>query len=295
MQCPECHYTTFKALKKCTNCDFDFKGYKTAYRDRAQTFSIHEGAPMVVAAGATVDYDVEGAQTTSFEDRALLPEALHLTPSGDFSLDLSDVSLPVPVAATSPQEFSTEETLPLESLDNLDFDLDADLDMGDLEVEGLGFEDIDESPKKVSGAESNEISLKSEATAEPETEINLVGSEISLEPDISLDLEPGTATELSLDLGLDTEEVVLEPAVETDSDEITLDFEDDTFAPHETPVVPQVASPPEEDEFEIKLELEDDSDAPLSGESQPEPVVEIEDLGLELEDSEENKPPPGKD
>ncbi len=287
MQCPECHYITFKVTKKCGNCNFDFKHHK--HHRAPEAFTIHEGAAMVaepVGVGEAATY----AADTGFGT----------TPSGDFNLDLSDALAQAGVsAAAETVGVPTEEDLqPVESLDSLEFDPDAELAIDDLEVEGLGFEDLVETASGTGEEETSEISpdtaIEPEADVvepavdlEPEPGVDIAEPAVELEPELEAAVEVDLDTsEESGELDLGTADEEPELVVEPETSEISLDL-DEVPVESESPA-PEPEPGPETDEPEIKLEI-DSSDAPLSGEKTDEPEVEIEDLGLSLEENDDKK------
>ena len=195
-----------------------------------------------------------------------------------------------------------EPVVPAEAApEEIDLDLEPEPEP-EPEPETEPLVEIDE----IESASETEIELDIEP--EPEQEIAL---DVDEEPEIHLDVDPEadveTETQKEADVSIEpqVEEAAPEKEAETieaptasaeELDENPLEdikFEiesDEEFAQklevHEEPAEPEI------EPLEINLELEPDQSAPLKTFEADDSVAEIEDLGLSLEDSDEESPPP---
>ncbi len=150
MQCPDCGYIFFKQAKICGSCGFDFKKAKpsSAPLFRNDSFSIFSGkkTPATEPEAQAIPADKEeiaviGPPEDSRENPSL--------ESREFLLDLSDarkVSQTAPLNSMTFQSTNTEYA-PLE------FSPDADINLKEFEVEGLG---LGLEPKEPAGPLSQE-------------------------------------------------------------------------------------------------------------------------------------------
>ncbi len=167
----------------------------------------------------------------------------------NFNLDLSDAY------ETSPEESSAVEPVAMPIPDMIDesalppdFGSDADLDISDIEVGGLGFEGLDLGGDRedVQADEAVPLDLGGvdEVTAEPDLEIpdveavtlDLGGEKTEITPvaeELALSPEPKLDEGITLDLGKDIAvEADTEPAVETAAEpEIEFELEGDDNSP----------------------------------------------------------------
>jgi hypothetical protein len=280
MQCPDCGYISFRQEKACGSCGFNFKKVTTASLFRNDSFTVFRKEQE--------SSDVSPLQAG--EDIAVMehPEESRKKPeSGEFLLDLSDA-----------EQDHSKDNLKSEAVEftPMEFSTDSYINLEEMEVEGLGL-----------GLEP----LEDEAST-PETskiEIEEAPSEISEEPnameDITLKIN-GLDEILSIeDSGLESSEKELEiipssaqnleqdtpmaPILDLGNTELSLDLGEDLES--ESPSPPTTQPESKIDELEIQLEI-DDSDGPLVTSSVEIPEIEIEDLGLELEDSEDSEDSP---
>ena len=137
MQCPDCGYICFKQAKDCGNCGFNFKKTATSAASlfRNDSFTIFAGSK-------TPEKGQESSAVTASadsEDIAVMdhPEDSQENPeleSGEFLLNLSDAGQESSATAleSSTSDSDTLEFTPLE------FGTDADINLEEVEVEGLG-------------------------------------------------------------------------------------------------------------------------------------------------------------
>jgi hypothetical protein len=310
MQCPECNYICFKQTKVCGGCGFNFKkaGTSAASLFRNASFSVfarpEESEINQEASAVTADIE-EVAVMEPPEDSQENPEQ----ESDDFLLNLSDAEA---------ETVATDLKPPNSDSETLEFGTDSDINLEEVEVEGLGLglEPFEEEPAIPVADETKPDENILEITEEPEV-IELAPDEGSSDSPIELaidDEEPTlevmptsmpeastieTDDEVSLDGSADIEiaedviELTLTPSLEQEEiespapvldlgeDEISLEIDGDFDTESHTEPPPL---PVEIDELDLNLEL-DDSDGPLSTTNKEIPDIEIEDLGLELEDT----------
>ena len=271
MQCLDCGYISFKKAKACRSCGFKFKKSTQSSQSLAgkETFSIFAGSEKGQSEYSPVVENVgllDEQEPATFID----PE------TGDFNLDLPDTSeetineSPVSSENTESQymEFNTYENIELE------------------EIEGLGLEPVLEigEPEEIPSLEPVlEIGEPEETPSlEPVLEIGKPEETPSLEPVLEIgEPEKTPSLEPVLEIGKHKSE---KGALDLDDNKILLGLDDN----QSTPVAPPVAVAPL-DEIELNLEI-DDSDGPLTTQNQDIPDIEIKDLGLELEQSDDLEP-----
>jgi hypothetical protein len=287
MQCSDCGYISFKKEKACGACGFKFKKSAQGSQSLAgkESFSIFTGSvkgqseesPAIESVGI-----LDEQQPSSFID----PE------TGNFNLDLPVTSEETIVEA----QISSENT----DYESLEFDLHEDIELE--EIEGLGLEPL----------HATETLTTKEPTLsiEPALEIGEPEESSSLEPVLEIgEPEETPSLEPALEIGEPEETPSLEPMLEIgepktptfesaleinepESEEVALDLGENEIAldlddSSSVPTTPPVAAPL--DEIELNLEI-DDSDGPLTIQTQDIPDIEIEDLGLELESSDDPEP-----
>ena len=293
MQCPDCSYISFKQAKSCSSCGFDFK------KSTASAASLFRNDSFTIFAAPAKEHESSGAPTLQTEEDVAVIEAPEISQespeleSGEFLLnlpnteqDLSATTLKLDSSGSSANEF-----VPME------FGSEADINLEEMEVEGLGLglEPFDDETPATAQAEPEEIPI--EISQEPEV-VDLTSDDITLKTE---DLD-----ELSLDedVGMKQDDDVLEiapsqnleqdlaepmaPVLDLGDTEISLDL-DEGFEP-ESPAEEPSPPPVQIDELEIKLEI-DDSEGPLIISNDETPEIEIDDLGLELEDSSDPENP----
>ena len=293
MQCPDCGYICFKQAKACGGCGFDFKKAKTSTKSlfRNDSFRIFAGSEII-------EKEQESSAVTppaNSEEIAVMdpPGDSLVNPEQDseeFLLNLSDAEEESPETDFKP---STSES------DVLEFSSHADINLEEMEVEGLGLglEPLEEEPAAPETEEPAIIDLAANDSSDPSVEI-AIEEEPAVEvvlnslPEENDEIQITDSSEVSEDTGI---EVVEEDQVEIEStspvldlgeEEISLEIDEDfeTGSPAEPPPLPVQI-----EELDLNLEI-DDSDGPLSTTNIEIPEIEIEDLGLELEDS--DSPPP---
>jgi hypothetical protein len=258
MQCPDCCYISFKQKKNCGSCGFNFKKAATSPEPlfRNDSFTIFSSPKYFVeeSLGATIHQAEEGIAVID------PPEFYHENQglkSWKFFLDSTSTNENEPVTSlkSDASEPNTGEFIPME------FDTDADMNLEEIEVEGLGLglEPLEEEPE-ASDSNSEDIILNISDLLEE------AKKELELTPSTSQSLKQNTAEPAP-------------PLLDLGSTEIILDLDEDP-----EPESPKPALPPAQiDELELKLEI-DNSNGPLTISDDEIPEVEIEDLGLELED-----------
>jgi hypothetical protein len=265
MQCPQCDYICFKQSKTCGSCGFNFKKAATSSTAllRNDAFSIFSGSkPSPIDQEETIEevsvkiHNVGEIDPSEEEQRA--------QKFGEFLLDLSDAK----------QEKPFNESTALDSNDtgftHIKFGTDSDINLEEVEVEGLGLglEPFDEKEPEL---EEPVLEISEESSLEipkpvEETVIDLDFNNLGDSEEIkTMEVVPG-AEEAELEIEPSS------PVLDLGEEEVAVDN-----TPDASP------SPPVEiEEFDFKLEI-DDSDGPLSTTNLEIPEIEIEDLGLELE------------
>jgi hypothetical protein len=309
MQCPECDYICFKQAKVCGGCGFNFKkaGTSAASLFRNASFSVFARPE-----GSEKDQEVSAATTSAdIEEIAVMdpPEDSQENPeqkSDDFLLNLSDAEA---------ETVATDLKPPNSDAETLEFGSDSDINLEEVEVEGLGLglEPFEEELAIPAADETKPDENILEVTGEPEV-IELVSDEGNSDSPIELAIdgeEPTMSTSMpeastietddevspegsaDIEIAEDVIELTLTPSPEQEEiespapvldlgeDEISLEIDEDFDTESHTEPPPL---PVEIEELDLNLEL-DDSDGPLSTTNSEIPDIEIEDLGLELEDT----------
>jgi hypothetical protein len=267
MQCLDCGYISFKKEKICRSCGFKFKKSTQSSQSLAgkKIFSIFAGSEK----GKSEDSPV-------IENVGLLDEqepATFIDPeTGDFNLDLPDTS----------EETTIEPPVSSENTEYHSMELNMYEDIEIEEIEGLGLEPL-HAVETLKEPETNTTvdSIEEMKMDEPEETASLQPVLEIGEPEETASLQP------VLEIGEPEETASLQPVLEIGkpkSEKGALDLDDN----QSTPVAPPVAEAPL-DEIELSLEI-DDSDGPLTTQNQDITDIEIEDLGLELESSEDPEP-----
>ena len=315
MQCPDCGYISFKQEKNCGSCGFNFKKAATSSASlfRNDSFTIFSSPK----ASEEEQESLSASTPQAGEDIAVIdpPEGSQENPeleTGEFLLNLTDAKNETPETSLKSDgpEPDTRGFIPME------FGTDADINLEEMEVEGLGLglEPLEEEPPTTpvtsktepeeilnEEPEAGDLDLASENSDNLELKIDDLEISSSEEPEVS-DL---ASEEITLNISEDSlENIDLEeaneeleipssspeseqdavepvaPVLDLGNTEIILDLDEDI-----EPESPEPTPPPtQSDELETKLEI-DDSDGPLTINDDEIPEVEIEDLGLELEDS----------
>jgi len=311
MQCPDCGYISFKQAKGCGSCGFDFK------KAAASTASLFRNDSFTIFSAPEKEQDVPqaGEDVAVIEAPESSQESSELE-SGEFLLNLPDTEQDSSETTLKSDDSvpSSHEFVPME------FGSDDDISLEEIEVEGLGlglepFEDATptkpepeeisiETSEEVSDRASDDITLEidglDDISAKPEPAETPIetNEEVSDRASDDITLEIDGLDDISEGNDLDKDDDVLEivpspaqdlaepvaPVLDLGDTEISLDFDEDF-----EPASPEPA-PAQIDELEIKLEI-DDSEGPLTISKDKTPEVEIEDLGLELEDSPDPEKP----
>ena len=207
MRCTRCGYISFKAQKKCENCGAAAAKVKNSRSLRKQNefeekpFTIfpqgNEGLSYPPPRSPEPDISDDNASYMTPPGRVVHPV---FNAEGDFELDLSDA-----VAAASEQEPDTAKDtgsatsafgfeIPSEIYDG-DEELD-EIDLGEIEVEGLGFEGLDA-----------EFSVPAEEAEQVRNKTKLELTELHGEPvEEPSDEAPSILDELDLDFDPDEDE-----------------------------------------------------------------------------------------
>jgi hypothetical protein len=259
MQCPHCGYISFKQKKNCGSCDFNFNKVVTSPESlfRNDSFTIFSSPKSFEeeSLGSSIPQAGEGI---AIIDPPKIPPENQEPKSGKLLLGLSankkeeEPETNLKANASGP---GTDGFVPRE------LDTDADINLEEIEVEGLGLglEPLEEE-LEVSDSNSESITLDIIDLLEE------AKKELELTPSSSQNPKQDTAEPAA-------------PVLDLGNTEIILDLDDDP-----EPKSPKPSSPPaQSNELELKLEI-DDSNGPLTINDDEIPEVEIEDLGLELED-----------
>ncbi|MBT3874436.1 MAG: hypothetical protein HOF68_00195 [Nitrospina sp.] len=307
MQCPDCGYICFKQAKACGGCGFDFKKAKTSTKSlfRNDSFRIFAGSEII-------EKEQESSAVTppaNSEEIAVMdpPGDSLVNPEQDseeFLLNLSDAEEESPETDFKP---STSES------DVLEFSSHADINLEEMEVEGLGLglEPLEEEPAAPETEEPAIIDLAANDSSDPSVEIaieeepavegvlnSLSEEEPSLpetEEPVIIDLAADDSSDPSVEIAIEDEpavEVVLNSLPEendeiqiTDSSEVSEDtgievVEEDQVEIESTSPVLDLG------EEEISLEIDEDFETGSPAEPPPLPVqIEELDLNLEIDDS----------
>ena len=318
MQCPECSYISFKIEKACGACGFKFK--KTERRPTLagkESFSIFTGPAVKEQEHKEDSASMESVGVLEEQGSFVDPE------TGEFNLDLPEIG------EETVEEAQISSDPEITEYEPLDFDPDADIDLGEVEVEGLGLEPFsiaeetktketsipeiepDSNPPVSEDSSSEELVIADEVEesmatgADNNEEIVIQEPETNLEPELEI-TEPEAEPTLSIDepaLEINEPEAepilsIDEPALEINEPEPELDLGDSEIKldlGYEPPPInePDPATLAAQlDELDLNLEI-DDSDGPLTIQNNEIPDIEIEDLGLELEspdDPDKDKP-----
>jgi len=252
MQCPECSYISFKIEKACGACGFKFKKtQQSPSLTGKDTFTLFAGSP--VKKQEKIEENTENVSVLEEKE----PESFIDTESGDFKLDLPEIQEEEIEKAQVSSDSEISEYEPLE------FDPNADIDLGEVEVEGLGLEPVQIAEEaKSDDAEIKEASPQI-ATGESEDETLNVDESLSLEPAMEI-AEPEEEPTLSID----------EPAMEIAEPE-----EEPTLSIDEPAM--EIAEPEEEPTLSI------DEPALEIAEPEEEPTLSIDEPALEIAEPEE--------
>jgi hypothetical protein len=258
MQCLDCSYISFKPEKKCGSCGFNFKKAATSPKSlfRNDSFTIFS-SPKYYEEESLVTSTPQAGEGISIIDPPEGSQKNQEFKSGKFLLDLSATNKEEPDTnlKSDASEPDIGEFIPIE------LGTEYDINSEEIEVEGLGLElePLEDDPE-VSDSNSEEITLNIIDLLEE------AKKELALTPSSSQSSKQNTAEEAA-------------PVLDLGNTEIILDLDEDPG-----PESPKPPSPPaQSDELELKLEI-DDSNGPLTINDDETPEVEIEDLGLELED-----------
>jgi hypothetical protein len=258
MQCTDCGYISFKQEKNCGSCGFNFNKAVTSTESlfRNDSFTIFPSQKSFEEESLGLSTLHEGEAIVVINPSKSSQENQE-PKSGKFLLDLSATKKEEPATnlKSDVYEPDTEEFIPIE------FETDTDINLEEIEVEGLGlglepFEEGSEvSDSNSEGITLNIIDLLEEAK-----------TELELTPSSSQSQKKDTAEPAA-------------PLLDLGNTEIRLDLGDDPEPESLKPSPP----PAQSDELELKLEI-DDSNGPITINDDEIPEVEIEDLGLKLED-----------
>jgi hypothetical protein len=171
MQCPRCTYISFKSLKKCENCDVVFgkaKKGRPQGDNGVENVAVFSIAPAFAPGQLPVDPFAGHSEETSVvadssaELRDVMVAGFEVadpifTESGDFELDLADAIDAIGEERLQEEMELGDEKIPSGALDlTRPFEVEAtsqlyneseeldEINLGEIEVEGLGFENLDE-------------------------------------------------------------------------------------------------------------------------------------------------------
>ena len=302
MQCPECSYISFKIEKACGACGFKFK--KTERRPTLagkESFSIFTGPAVKEQEHKEDSASMESVGVLEEQGSFVDPE------TGEFNLDLPEIG------EETVEEAQISSDPEITEYEPLDFDPDADIDLGEVEVEGLGLEPFsiaeetktketsipeiepDSNPPVSEDSSSEELVIADEVEesmatgADNNEEIVIQEPETNLEPELEI-TEPEAEPTLSIDEpALEITEPEAEPILSIDEPalEITEPEAEPTLSIDE-PALEINEPEPELDlgDSEIKLDL--GYEPPPINEPDPATLaaqLDELDLNLEIDDS----------
>ena len=184
MQCPECSYISFKIKKACGACGHKFKkNHKGSPLSKKEFFSIFSTLP------AIEKQKTRGEEKDDSVDIFEVPEPGFFINSatGDFKLDLPKIEDNKIQEVQTPSDSSKK----ISEYEPLDFDPNADIDLGEIEVTGLGLELFQTTEEKkieeTQNAETEPAAIKEPKSSEqiPYLEPALGITEPEEEPAIS--------------------------------------------------------------------------------------------------------------
>lgn len=268
MECHDCCYISFKQEKNCGSCGFNFKKAATSpeslFRNNSFTIFSRLKSFEEKSLGASTPQAGEGIAVIDPPESSQENQEFS---SGEFLLDLSATNKKEPDTNLKPDASDPDTG----GFIHKKFGTDADINLEEIEVEGLGLglEPLEEEPEIID-SNSEDITLNiSDLLEEAKIELELTSSSSQSSKQDTAEPAPPV-----LDLG--NTEIILN---------LAKDPEPESLKP---------SSPPaQSDELELKLEI-DDSNGPITINDDEIPEVEIEDLGLELEDSLSPPPDPEK-
>lgn len=300
MQCPDCGYISFRQAKECGSCGYSFK------KAAAPPASLFRNDSFTIFATPKTSPTEQETSDQARDDVAVIesPEESQEIPSlesGEFLLNLSDAEKEATTLESSTSKSEAEE------LTAIEFASGVDINLEEMEVEGLGLglESMEEEIPATPEPESLEIPVEiseerqvadvvledsssdspTEITIEEEPVLEITPALPPEEDELTIEIKGLDDFSMDEDISLEKTEAEMEPVapvLDLGDGEISLDLDESP-----EPISPaQEPSPVESDE--LKLEL-DDSEGPLTTKDDEALEIEIEDLGLELEDSE---PPP---
>ncbi len=280
MQCSRCSYIQFKTSSKCGNCGYDFKKLKSSVLTEAEKpFTIFASAGAVYShssAGGEEDFHQDSSVAdrertdTEMDDDGYYDSAdlvrqneLAIDSFGDFALDLSDADGP------DSESWDIGATLAGDLSESTDTDQDEffmkdnDLETGDFEVQGLGF-DIEADQSETKDSDDDEEEDEFFLPEEPEENSADDADEITLETALTIDDdEPDEKPTSESSIELETPEIELSPTIELEG--LQMDLENDSLE-IETPEEDQTIEL-EAPDLKLKIEFnEDETNPPLSDE-----------------------------
>jgi len=282
MQCSRCSYIQFKTSSKCANCGYDFKKLKSnVHADAENTFTIFAtvGAEVEAVSG-NVSAETQG----DFQQESPMADmnGLYDLPSdeltdhtetdveniGDFELDLSEANGPDSaswdIGATLTGDFSESTSVAPEN------DLkDEDLETGDIEVQGLGF-DVNADPAKPELTKEEDPEMDDFFL--PEQNLDADSDEITLETELPIENTESDAEQTSqASVNFEVPELELNPTIELE--ELQLDLETVSLEVEPKQTDPSTAPEASFEGLELKMDSDEDTAKPLfpDEESQEEP------------------------
>jgi hypothetical protein len=265
MQCPDCCYISFKQEKNCGSCGFNFKKATTSLESlfRNDSLSIFPRPKSFEeeSLGALPPQSRDGIAVIDPPQSSQENQEFN---SEEFLLDLSATNNEEPDTNLK-SDTSEPDT---DGFISMEFGKDADINLEEIEVEGLGLglQPLEEEPE-ASNSNPEDITL------------NII--DLLEEAQKELELTPSSSQSPKQDTGGPSA-----PVLDLGNTEIIFDLDEDPEPESLKSFLPPVHS----DELDLKLEI-DDSNGPLTINNDDTPKVEIADLGLELEDP----PPPQLD
>jgi hypothetical protein len=272
MQCSRCSYIQFKSSSKCANCGYDFKKQKSnVHADADNTFTI-----FATVGAAAVSGNAPVETTEDFQQESPMPDmnGLYDSPSDeltdhnetdvesfeDFELDLSDANGPDSeswdIGATLTGDLSESASVASE-----DYLKDEDLETGETEVQGLGF-DLNADPTDTELTKEADSEMDDFFLPEPEQNLDTDSGEITLETELPIENTESDQEQTSqTSVELEAPEIELNPTIELE--ELQLDLETDAQEVEPKQADPSPAPEASLEGLELKMDSDEDIAKPL--------------------------------
>ncbi len=271
MQCSRCSYIQFKSSSKCANCGYDFKKQKSnVHADAENTFTIFAavGAEVGAVSGnatteTTEDFQQESPMTDmdvhydSPSDELTDHNETEVENFEDFELDLSDTDGPDSeswdIGATLTEDLSESTSVAEE-----DYLKDEDLETGEFEVQGLGF-DLNADPTDTEASKEADPELDDFFLPDDEQNSADESGDIILETELpieSTETEPNSEQTPQASVDLEVPELELNPTIELKELQLDLETVSQDTEPKQTD--PSTAPEASLDGLELKMDSDDE-------------------------------------